>query len=306
MQYRIFTEPQQGASYETLLSVAKATEANGFDGFFRSDHYLVMGDGDGMPGPTHAWLTLAALARETSTIRLGTLVSPITFHHPGQLAIAVAQADEMSGGRIDFGIGAGWFEAEHSAYGIHFGDMGERMSRLEEGLEQIVGLWTTPAGETFSHQGEFHSMTDSPALPKPTQSPHPPIIIGGKGKKRTPALAARYCSDFNVPFASAAEMVEIIERVRAACVAIDRDPDEITFSAAQILCLGADESEVERRAAAIGREPAELRENGMAGTPDEVQAKAEAFAEIGVERMYLQILDLDDLDHLALGAETLL
>lgn len=306
MQYRIFTEPQQGASYETLLSAAKATESNGFDGFFRSDHYLVMGDGDGLPGPTHAWLTLAALARETSTIRLGTLVSPITFHHPGQLAIAVAQADEMSGGRIDFGIGAGWFEAEHRAYGIYFGDMGERMSRLEEGLEQIVGLWTTPAGETFSHEGTFHSMTDSPALPKPTQSPHPPIIIGGKGKKRTPALAARYCSDFNVPFASSDDMVEIMDRVRAACVAIDRDPDEITFSAAQILCLGADDAEVDRRAAAIGREPAELRANGMAGTPDEVRAKAQAFADIGVERMYLQILDLDDLDHIALGAQTLI
>lgn len=306
MQYRIFTEPQQGATYETLLSVAKATEDNGFDGFFRSDHYLVMGDGDGLPGPTHAWLTLAALARETSRIRLGTLVSPITFHHPGQLAIAVAQADAMSSGRIDFGIGAGWFEAEHSAYGIHFGDMGERMSRLEEGLEQIVGLWTTPDGETFSHNGTFHSMVDSPALPKPTQTPHPPIIIGGRGKKRTPALAARYCSDFNVPFAPAHEMTEIIDRVKAACVAIDRDPAEITFSAAQILCLGSDDGEVERRAEAIGRDAAELRENGMAGTPDEVQAKAEAFAAIGVERMYLQVLDLDDLDHVALAAQTLL
>ncbi len=305
MQYRIFTEPQQGASYDTLLSVAQAAERHGYDGFFRSDHYLVMGDGDGLPGPTHAWLTLAALARETSTIRLGTLVSPITFHHPGQLAIAVAQADQMSGGRIDFGIGAGWYEAEHSAYGIPFFDMGERMSRLEEGVEQIVGLWTTPEGETFSHDGQFHSIAESPALPKPAQGPHPPIIIGGRGKKRTPALAARYCSDFNVPFHAADDMVEIMDRVKAACEAIDRDPAEITFSAAQILCVGSDEAEVERRAAAIGREPAELRENGMAGTPDEVKAKAEAFAAIGVERLYLQILDLDDLDHLALGAQTL-
>ncbi len=305
MQYRIFTEPQQGASYETLLSVALAAERSGFDGFFRSDHYLVMGDADGLPGPTHAWLTLAALARETSTIRLGTLVSPITFHHPGQLAIAVAQADEMSGGRIEFGIGAGWYEDEHAAYGIPFPAMGERMSRLEEGLEQIVGLWTTPTGDTFSHDGEFHQISASPALPKPKQSPHPPIIIGGQGKKRTPALAARFCSDFNLPFLAPPNSVEVMDRVRVACAAIGRDPAEITFSAAQVLCLGETEADVERRAAAIGREPAELRENGMAGTVEEVQARADAFAELGVERIYLQVLDLGDLDHIALAGRAL-
>lgn len=306
MQFRIFTEPQQGASYSQLLAVAQAAESHGFDGFFRSDHFMVMGDGDGMPGPTHAWVTLAALARDTSTIRLGTLVSPITFYRPGPLAISVAQVDEMSGGRVELGIGAGWYEAEHAAYGIPFPATGERMSRLEEAVEQIVGLWTTPMGETYSHDGVFHQMTDSPALPKPVQAPHPPIIIGGRGKKRTPALAARYASDFNLPFGPPADTVEIMDRVRAACETIGRDPDEITYSVAQVLCVGETEADVDRRAAVIGREPDELRENGMAGTVDQVQAKVEEFAALGVERMYLQVLDLADLDHIDLAGTTLI
>ncbi len=306
MQFRIFTEPQQGASYSQLLAVAQAAESHGFDGFFRSDHFMVMGDGDGMPGPTHAWVTLAALARDTSTIRLGTLVSPITFYRPGPLAISVAQVDEMSGGRVELGIGAGWYEAEHAAYGIPFPATGERMSRLEEAVEQIVGLWTTPMGETYSHDGVFHQMTDSPALPKPVQAPHPPIIIGGRGKKRTPALAARYASDFNLPFGPPADTVEIMDRVRAACETIGRDPDEITYSVAQVLCVGETEADVDRRAAVIGREPDELRENGMAGTVDQVQAKVEEFAALGVERMYLQVLDLADLDHIDLASTTLI
>ena len=174
MDYRIFTEPQQGASYDTLLAVAKAAEEHGFDGFFRSDHYLKMGDGSGLPGPTHAWLTLAGLARETERIRLGTLVSPITFYDPGSFATMVAQVDAMSGGRVELGIGPGWYEAEHTAYGLPFPDLGERMSRFEEGLEQMVGLWTTPEGEAFDHAGRFHQFADSPALPKPLQRPYPP------------------------------------------------------------------------------------------------------------------------------------
>ncbi len=304
VQLRTFTEPQQGASYDDLLAVALASEAAGFDAFFRSDHYLKMGDVDGMPGPTHAWVTLAGLARDTTKIRLGTLVSPITFYQPGPLAISVAQVDQMSGGRVELGIGAGWYEQEHTAYGLPFPGLGDRMSRLEEAVEQIVGLWTTPEGETFNHEGDFHSFVDSPALPKPTQQPHPPIVIGGRGKKRTPALAARFAEDFNLPFGPPADIPPIMENVARACEAIDRDPSTMTWSAAQVLCVGENDAEVDRRAAAIGREADEMRENGVAGTVEEVRDKLGALADVGVDRLYLQVLDLSDLEHIALVGES--
>jgi alkanesulfonate monooxygenase len=306
VELRIFTEPQQGASYEDLLAVAQASEAAGFNGFFRSDHFLKMGDVSGFPGPTHAWVTLAGLARETSTIRLGTLVSPATFYRPGPLAIMVAQVDNMSGGRVEFGFGAGWYEAEHHAHGLEFPALGERFDRYEEYLEQIRGLWSTPEGSTYSHDGRFHRFVDSPGLPKPTQKPGPPIVIGGRGPKRTPALVARFAADFNLPFTPLDQIGPAIERVEKACRAIDRNPDEIVRSATLVLCAGAGETEVKRRAAAIGRAPEELRENGAAGTIDEVVAKLAAYAETGIQRMYLQVLDLRDLDHIAMaGAEVI-
>ncbi|SEE81970.1 LLM class F420-dependent oxidoreductase [Ruania alba] len=298
MQLRIFTEPQQGASYDDQLAVAKATEELGFDAFFRSDHFLAMG-GDGRPGPTDSWVTLAGLARETSRIRLGTLVSSATFRHPGMLAIQVAQVDAMSGGRVELGLGTGWFAAEHAAYGIPFPD--KRFGMLEEQLAVVTGLWNTPTGETFSHHGRHYQLTDSPALPKPAQSPVP-IVIGGQGKKRTPALAARYASDFNLGFAPLDQIAAGFERVREACRAVERDPAEITYSAALVACVGTDEAELARRAAAIGREPAELREHGVAGTVAEVVDRLAWLAEQGVQRTYLQILDLSDLDHLDLIA----
>ncbi len=306
MELRTFTEPQQGATYDDLLAVALASEAAGYAGFMRSDHYLVMGGGSGLPGPTHAWITLAGLARDTNTIRLGTLVSPATFYQPGPLAIAVAQVDQLSGGRIDFGFGAGWYEAEHGAYGLDFPEMGERFDRYEEYLEQIVGLWSTPEGETYSHQGQFHSFTDSPALPKPTQRPGPPVIIGGRGKTRTPRLVARYASDFNVPFMALADIAETIARVDAACEAIDRDPSTVVKSAALIACVGATGADIKRRAAAIGRDVDELRKNGVAGTYDEAIAKLADYAAAGIDRVYLQFMDPADLDHVSeIGANVL-
>jgi len=306
VELRTFTEPQQGASYDDLLAVALTSESAGFTGFMRSDHYLVMGDGSGLPGPTHAWITLAGLARDTSTIRLGTLVSPATFYQPGPLAIAVAQVDQMSGGRIDFGFGAGWYEAEHGAYGLDFPEMRERFDRYEEYLEQIVGLWSTPDGETYNHDGQFHTFTESPALPKPAQRPGPPVIIGGRGKTRTPRLVATYASDFNVPFMALADIPETLTRVDAACEAIDRDPSTVVKSAALVACVGATEADIERRAAAIGRDVDELRENGLAGTYDEATAKLAEFAAAGIQRVYLQILDLADLDHVSeIGANVL-
>src|SRR5947207_12322729 len=196
MQLRIFTEPQQGAGYATLLSVTKAAEELGFDAFFRSDHYLTMA-GSGLPGPTDAWITLAGLARETSRIRLGTLLTPVTFRLPGPLAISVAQVDVMSGGRVELGLGAGWYDREHTAYGIPFPPLGERFERLEEQLAVISGLWTTPPGERFTLRGRHYAVEESPALPKPIQRPHPPIVLGGAGATRTPRLAAGYASEYN-------------------------------------------------------------------------------------------------------------
>ncbi|MGF1662502.1 MAG: LLM class F420-dependent oxidoreductase [Kineosporiaceae bacterium] len=302
MELRVFTEPQQGASYDDLLSVARTAEECGYGAFFRSDHYLAMGDGDGLPGPTDAWVTLAGLARETSTIRLGTLVTAATFRLPGPLAVAVAQVDAMSGGRVEFGLGTGWFEAEHTAYGIPFPPLGERFERVTEQLEILTGLWSTPAGRTFSFRGSHYALADSPALPKPVQSPLP-VIVGGGGGRRTPALAARFATEFNMPFASADATAEQFGRVRAACEAAGRDPGTMTLSVALVVCVGEDEAAVARRAAAIGREPAELRENGVAGTPAEAVETVRRFADAGAERIYLQVLDLSDLDHLRLVAD---
>jgi F420-dependent oxidoreductase-like protein len=301
MELRIFTEPQQGASYDDLLAVALTAESLGFGAFFRSDHYLVMGDHDGLPGPTDAWITLAGLARDTSEIRLGTLMTAATFRHPGPLAISVAQVDAMSAGRVELGIGTGWFEAEHTAYGIPFPPLGERFDRLQEQLAVLTGLWSTPAGERFDFEGRHYRLADSPALPKPQQQPLP-ILIGGHGVRRTPALAARYATEFNIPFTAVADSAAQFARVRAACEAAGRDPGTMTMSAAQVLCCGTDEREVARRAAAIGRDVDELRTNGLAGSPTEVIEKLRTFAEAGTERMYLQVLDLSDLEHLALVA----
>jgi F420-dependent oxidoreductase-like protein len=219
MELRIFTEPQQGADYATLLAVAQATENLGFDAFFRSDHYLKIGEVSGLPGPTDAWVTLAGLARETSRIRLGTLMSPATFRLPGPLAISVAQVDDMSGGRVELGLGAGWFAEEHAAYGIPFPGAGERFDRFEEQLAIITGLWATPEGQTFSFEGSYYTVTDSPALPKPAQRPRPPLLIGGKGPRRTPRLAAAYADEYNVAFEELAPTAALYERVREACQA---------------------------------------------------------------------------------------
>ncbi|MFD4182968.1 LLM class F420-dependent oxidoreductase [Rhodococcus sp. NPDC058514] len=305
MELRIFTEPQQGATYEQLLRVARAAEDLGYGAFFRSDHYLAM-NSEGLPGPTDAWITLAGLARETSTIRLGTLVTSATFRYPGPLAIAVAQVDAMSGGRVEFGLGAGWYEEEHLAYGIPFPSLKERFDRLEESLAVITGMWETPVGETFSYEGAHHRILDSPALPKPHQHQGPPIVMGGMGKKRTPALAARYADEFNLPFVSLDDTSTQFERVRQACRAIDRDPAELAYSNALVLCCGRTESELAARAASIGREVAELRENGAAGSPAELVDKIGRYGELGASRIYLQTLDLDDLDHLELVATEVL
>jgi F420-dependent oxidoreductase-like protein len=298
MLLRIFTEPQEGASYETLLRVARATEELGFDAFFRSDHYVAIMGGDGLPGPTDAWLTLAGLARETSRIRLGTLVTPATFRLPGPLAISVAQVDAMSGGRVELGLGAGWYDGEHAAYGIPYPGTRERFDRFEEQLEIVKSLWSSPG--PYSFEGAHYRLTDSPALPKPVQTPGPPVIIGGVGAKRTPRLAARWADEYNVPFRGPQETGEAYDRVRALT---DRD---LIYSAAQVVCCGRTEAEIARRAAAIGNTPDRLRADGLAGTPSELVDKIGRFGELGATRTYLQVLDLSDLEHLELLAAEVL
>lgn len=302
MRLRIFVEPQQGASYDQQLAMARCAEEGGFDAFFRSDHYLAMG-GDGLPGPTDSWVTLAGLARETSTIRLGTMVTSATFRHPGPLAISVAQVDAMSGGRVELGIGAGWYTDEHEAYGIPFPPTAERFDRLEEQLEVLTGLWATPVGDTFDHQGPHYALHRSPALPKPVQQPHPPIIVGGVGARRTPALAARFAAEYNTPFARPEDSRRLYEGVDRACEAAGRDPASLVRSAAVVVCCGADTAEVSRRAAAIGREVDELRSNGACGTPAEVVERLGEWHAAGARVAYLQVLDIDDLDHVRLLAE---
>jgi alkanesulfonate monooxygenase len=299
---RVFTEPQQGATYDDLLAVARRAETLGYGAFFRSDHYLKMANVSGLPGPTDSWVVLAGLARDTTSIRLGTLVSSATFRTPGELAIIVAGVDQMSGGRVELGLGAGWYEAEHRAYGIPFPDVKTRFDNLEEQLAIVSGLWSTQPGEAFSYEGAIWQLHDSPALPKPVQPDGPPIIIGGKGPSRTPALAAQYADEFNT-FSDIDLFREQCTRVAAACEAIDRDPASMTFSAAVVLCCGADEAEYRRRAAAIDRDPDELRGSSAAGTPDEVAARLREWNAAGADRIYLQMLDLSDLEHLDLVAE---
>lgn len=297
MRFVILVEPQLGSTYADQLRMARHAEDLGFEAFFRSDHLLTMGADEGihiprsgLPGPTESWLTLAALAVQTSRIRLGTLLTAATFRLPGPLAVAVAQVDQMSSGRVELGLGAGWFEAEHQAYGVPFPPIGERFDRLEEQLAIITGLWTTAVGDRFNFLGKHYSIAGSPALPKPSQNPHPPVIVGGFGKRRTPQLAARYADEFNVPFGSLAATRAAYRRVQDACNAVERR--EIVLSAAQIIACGYTQVEARARIDSIGEVPL------LHGTPNQVVDQIGTFAEIGTSRLFLEVLDLGDLDHL--------
>ena len=302
MQLRVMTEPQQGATYAELLAVARESEALGFDAFFRSDHLMRIGETDPGPGSTEAWATLAGLARDTSTIRLGTMVSSATFRLPGMLALTVATVDAMSGGRVELGLGGGWYEAEHTAFGVPLPPVGERFDRLEEQLRILTGVWTTPPGESFSFDGTHYTLSGHPALPRPVQQPGPPLIVGGKGPRRTPDLAARFADEFNVPpFSSLEEAGTAIGRVRAACEAAGRDPGSLVLSAVQTLAVAGSHAELERRAAAWGGLDL-LRTLGLAGTVEEVLDKIGRYRDLGVTRLYLQLPDLHDLDQLRLVA----
>ena len=303
MRLRIFTEPQQGATYDQLLALARLTEELGFDAFFRSDHYFRIGEGSPGAGSTDAWITLAALGRETERIRLGTLVTPVTFRLPGVLAIQVAQADAMSGGRVELGLGAGWYDREHAAFGIPFPPTNDRFEMLEEQLAIIDGMWTTPVGRAFTFEGKHYQLDESPALPKPVQRPRPPIILGGWGTKRTPRLAARFADEFNMPFAPVSYYRDgcdhVARRVREASIVIPPRCASPSRSSRVSVATTPSSSGAPPRSATS---PTSLRGQRAGGLPGEVVERIHAFAEAGAETVYLQVLDLDDHDHLRLIA----
>ncbi|RIV38669.1 LLM class F420-dependent oxidoreductase [Micromonospora radicis] len=309
MRVTVFTEPHRGADYDDQLRFARLAEDGGFEAFFRADHYQAMGDDPALPGPTDAWLTLAALARETSRIRLGTLVTSATFRLPGPLAVMVAQVDQMSGGRVELGIGAGWYAREHLSYGIPFPGTTERFDRLAEQLEVITGLWGTPSGETFSFTGQHYRLTEAPALPKPVQTPGPPVIVGGRGPKRTPELAARYADEFNVPFTGVTQTAEAYERVREAGDRVDRagtGRPPLVLSAGIVVAIGRTDAEARRRAAPLHAKSALPPEDPVVGSPEQLVDRIGEFAAIGTERVHLRLIDFEDLDHLELIAAEVL
>jgi alkanesulfonate monooxygenase SsuD/methylene tetrahydromethanopterin reductase-like flavin-dependent oxidoreductase (luciferase family) len=310
MDVRILAESQQGATYDQQLTLAKSLEDWGYDGFFRADHLQREGTAIGLTGPTDVWVTLAGLARETTRIRLGSLMCSSTFRNPAHLAIIVAQIDAMSHGRIEMGLGAGSYPPEHYSLDFPLASMRDRFDGLEEQLELITGLWTAPLGELYSYEGKQYRVQDYPALVRPVQTPHPPIIIGGHGLKRTPALAARYANEYNIDGVGPVACTQAYDRVRRACERIERDPAEVTFSAALTLCIGTSKADIERRTAVlhdrVGEDPTTIIANGLCGSPAEVIDRLACFNDAGAERVYLQLFDLTDLDQLQLFGDDVL
>ncbi|MFI5613317.1 LLM class F420-dependent oxidoreductase [Amycolatopsis sp. NPDC051903] len=293
MELHVFTNPQQGSTHEQLVATARAAEHLGLDGFFRADHYRALGDIPGSSGD--AWITLAVLAASTDRIRLGTLVTSATFRHPGPLAITVAHVDEISGGRVEFGFGTGYFEEEHRAYGIPYPGAAERFARFEEQLAVVTGLWSTPEGRTFSHHGPFYTLTDSPALPKPVH--RPPIIIGGRGPRKTPRLVAQYADEFNLAFPSLEEIPAAQARVDAACESAGRAPSTLRRSAIALLVCGRTPGEVLLRTQADTTYEPEALKHGLVGSAAQVVDRIGRYADLGVTRLYLQTPQQFDLDH---------
>jgi F420-dependent oxidoreductase-like protein len=303
MRARVLLEPHHGATYAQMLALARAAEETGFDAFFRGDHYLGIDADDTGFRPTDSWTTLTGLGAQTERIRLGTLMTASTFRRPGPLAVAVATADEISGGRIEFGIGAAWYEREHNYFGVPFPPLGERFDRLEEQLEIITGLWATRAGERFSFQGKHYRLTDCASLPRPAQ-PSPPVIIGGNGPRRTPALAARFAAEFNSGLTS--DVSPVFARVRQACTDAGRDPATLRYSAVLPVCCGSTQEEAQRRLETLGAPGARLLALGVVGLPGDVAARVAEFARAGADTIYFHIYDPADTDHIRLLGESVI
>jgi F420-dependent oxidoreductase-like protein len=304
VKLRVLMEPRHGATYDRIVAMAQATEEAGFDAFFRSDHYLGIDAGDPEYLPTDSWTTLGGLARETSRVKLGTLMTAGTYRNPAVLAMAVASADQMSNGRIVLGIGTGWYEREHQAFGIPFPPIRERFDRLEEELQILGGLWTTPRGETFSFQGRFWQLHECANFPALVQRPRPEIVIGGTGPRRTPLAAARFADEFNS--GGGKGTAERFANVRGICEEIGRDPSTLRLSVTTQVICGSTRAEAQRRLERLGPPGARMLANGAVGDVSEVVAALQALAEVGSEIAYLHIFDIDDLDHIRLiGSEVL-
>jgi F420-dependent oxidoreductase-like protein len=313
MRFALMTEPQQGLSYEEILALARTAEEAGLEALFRSDHYTSFPGEAGMP-TTDAWATLAGLARDTTRIRLGTLVSPVTFRIPGSLAKVVATTDEMSGGRIELGMGAGWNEQEHRELGIPFPPLRERYDRLEEALAIIHGLWTEPDG--WSYEGKHWQVEDARFRPKPTfgGARHTHLILGGDGGPRLSRLVATYADEFNRQSASPDRVREAYDNVRRACSTIGRDAEAIVFSAMVGVLVGESEGDVSDRVRAVlettgaGGDAeawlAQRRNRWIMGTPDEAWERIRALEAAGVQRVMLQDFLPHDLDMVRLIGAT--
>lgn len=310
MRYALMTEPQQGLSYDEILAAARTAEGAGLEAFFRSDHYASFPGGAGKP-TTDAWATLAGLARETSRIRLGVLVSPVTFRLPGNLAKVIQTVDEMSGGRVEAGFGAGWNDAEHEQLGLPFPEIGERFDMLEEQMAIIHGLWTEPDGWSFD--GEHWQLRGSKRHGEVARGArrHPHVLFGGKGGPRLAGLVARYGDEFNLNSASPDDAPEAYARVRAACEEIGRDPDEVVYSAMTGVLVAETEADLEARVANLLAELgqsgddshgwlAERRKRWIIGTPDEALERVRALEANGTQRIMLQDFVPRDLEHIRL------
>jgi F420-dependent oxidoreductase-like protein len=317
MRFALMSEPQQGLAYEEILALARTAEEAGFEAYFRSDHYASFPGEAGLP-TTDAWATLAGLARETTTISLGTLVSPVTFRSAGNLAKVVTTVDEMSGGRVELGLGAGWNDLEHSQHGLSFPDLRERFDMLGEQLAIVHGLWTEPDGWSFD--GAHWQVRDARFAPRPLQRAgrrHPNIIVGGRGGPRLAGLAARYADEMNISSASAEAVGEAFDRLRDACVAQGRDPESVVCSAMTGVLVGRDDSELRERVTALmhmfgsgdGNPDewlAERRGRWVMGTPDEARQRVREFEAAGVERLMLQTFLPRDLEMVRLLGEVFL
>jgi F420-dependent oxidoreductase-like protein len=301
MEYCIFVEPQLGLTWDQLADAARATERLGFHGFFRSDHYIGPDRGfRGEPVVSDAWTTLAGLALVTERIRLGTLVTPVTFRHPGVLAVQVANVDAMSGGRAELGLGAGWNAPEHEAYGIPFPQT--RFGMLEESLQIVTGLWATAPGDAFSFAGSHYRLDRAPGAQRPTGAAIP-LIMGGSAQPRGAALAARFADEFNVGFIPDGVVAERFANVRAAAEEEGRDPATLRWSIALTVTIGATEAEADERARAQRGDVAQQRTSGLHGAPAQVAERLDGLRDLGADRVYLQLLDPTDLAQLDLLAE---
>jgi F420-dependent oxidoreductase-like protein len=299
MDLCLMIEGQEGVTWAEWVALARACEEHGVPALFRSDHHLNLAGVDER-GSLDAWAVINALAACTTSLQLGTLVSPVTFRHPSEVAKLVVAADHVSGGRVSLGLGAGWNEREHAAYGFPFPPLGERMDMLAEQLEIVHGQWTE---SPFSFAGTHYSLDAVDAQPKPVQSPHPPLIMGGKAGPRAAALAARWADEYNTAFATLDELLPMKARVDAACEAAGREP--IPFSLMTGVLVGRDRAEFEDRRRRLAERGYELSEGWIAGTVEEVAEQLATFRDAGLARVMCQHMLHADVDMVALIGEDL-